>query len=167
MAYGRGALLWLVAAVMPAGAQVYQCEGPDGVMVFSDSVCAPTAEELEVEEGYRGDVHSRAHGERLRVEQLRHREQREKETALRQETRSDEPRENPVEARTRWRNMAVSGRVAVGMPEAFVRRSWGDPDRINRSTRSAGTREQWVYRRDRSRAQYIHMEGGVVTSIQN
>lgn len=166
----KGAL-WFVGlccwVAVPVGAQVYQCDQPDGSTTFSGSPCAPDAAELDVRDGYKGDARSRARAERLGAEQQLHRQQRELEAERRRATRRSNDQGNPVEERRHWRNMAVSGRVAVGMPEEFVRRSWGDPDRINRSTRDSGTSEQWVYRRDRERTQYIYLKEGVVTSIQH
>lgn len=146
---------------------MYQCEQPDGSTMFSGSPCAPDAAELDIQDSYKGDAHSAANAERLGIEQKLHRQQRELEAERRRQRRRANDYVNPVEERRKWRNMAVSGQVAVGMPEEFVRRSWGEPDRINRSTRETGASEQWVYRRDRERTQYIYLNAGAVTSIQH
>lgn len=56
------------------------------------------------------------------------------------------------------------GGVAIGMTAKQVRASnWGAPAKINRSTGSYGVHEQWVY----SGNNYIYLENGIVTSIQN
>jgi hypothetical protein len=56
--------------------------------------------------------------------------------------------------------------VRLGMsPQDVLDSSWGKPDKINRTTRASGTREQWVYR---SRIEgYLYFENDVLTSIQN
>ena len=154
------------ASIGNVHAQIYRCDGPQG-LVFSQIPCAPQAETLDLQHGYKGDEVSRGHSESLSLEQERHWREREAEAERQREVRPPQAREVTEEDRTRWRNLAVSKRVAVGMPEDFVRRAWGDPDRINRSLRSSGSSEQWVYRRDRGRAQYVYLEGGVVTSIQD
>ena len=58
-------------------------------------------------------------------------------------------------------------RVLIGMTSAQARRSWGEPTKINVSTGSYGTNEQWVYDRGGHRAQYVYVQNGVVTSIQS
>lgn len=51
----------------------------------------------------------------------------------------------------------------IGMTAEEIRLStWGDPDKINKSTYSWGTSEQWVYEGYR----YIYLDDGIVTSIQ-
>ncbi|WP_180287760.1 hypothetical protein [Janthinobacterium sp. 35] len=41
--------------------------------------------------------------------------------------------------------------------------NWGGPESVNRSTGTYGVHEQWVY----GGGNYIYLENGVVTSIQN
>jgi len=56
------------------------------------------------------------------------------------------------------------GGVAIGMTASQVRASnWGKPQKINRSSGSYGTHEQWVYDGNN----YLYLQNGVVTSIQN
>lgn len=63
---------------------------------------------------------------------------------------------------------AARGRVMTGMSAAQVRRSWGSPTKINRSTGSYGVHEQWVYERGGiGRSQYVYLQNGVVSSIQS
>ena len=40
--------------------------------------------------------------------------------------------------------------------------NWGEPEKINKTTYSWGTSEQWCYSEDR----YIYLDNGVITSIQ-
>ncbi len=50
----------------------------------------------------------------------------------------------------------------IGMPENEVGNStWGYPDKINKTTTSYGTTEQWIYEYG-----YIYITGGIVTVIQ-
>lgn len=52
---------------------------------------------------------------------------------------------------------------AIGMTAEEVRKStWGEPTKINKSTYSWGTSEQWVY----SGYRYVYVENGIVTAIQ-
>lgn len=56
--------------------------------------------------------------------------------------------------------------VSLGMsPQDVLDSSWGKPDKINRTIRASGTREQWVYR-ERGEG-YLYFENNVLTSIQN
>ena len=54
-------------------------------------------------------------------------------------------------------------RVIVGMRAEMVRRMWGFPHRINRTTTQNGTSEQWVY----GDGVYVYVEDAVVTALQN
>ncbi len=55
--------------------------------------------------------------------------------------------------------------VNIGMSQQDVLdSSWGRPERVNKTTTAAGTREQWVYRGYHS---YLYFENGVLTTIQN
>lgn len=56
--------------------------------------------------------------------------------------------------------------IFIGMTADEARQSWGAPNKINTSIGSYGRHEQWVYDRGRSRAQYVYVENGVVTSMQ-
>lgn len=58
-----------------------------------------------------------------------------------------------------WRKKGVT----IGMTAERVRLSnWGRPDHINRTIRSSGVREQWVYD-----GGYLYFEDGILTAIQN
>lgn len=57
--------------------------------------------------------------------------------------------------------------VVRGMTAEEVRRSWGEPTKINASMGSYGRHEQWVYDRGGFRSQYVYLENGVVTSMQS
>jgi hypothetical protein len=56
------------------------------------------------------------------------------------------------------------GGVSIGMTADQVRKSnWGRPSSINRSIGAYGVHEQWIY----GGGNYIYLENGRVTSIQN
>lgn len=57
-------------------------------------------------------------------------------------------------------------KIFIGMTADEARQSWGAPNKVNTSIGSYGRHEQWVYDRGRSRAQYVYVENGVVTSMQ-
>ena len=53
---------------------------------------------------------------------------------------------------------------SIGMTSEEVRASrWGDPEKINTTTTANGTSEQWVY----SSGNYVYLDNGIVTTIQN
>ena len=59
-------------------------------------------------------------------------------------------------------------RVIIGMTAEEVVRSWGRPNKVNRSISAAGTNEQWIYERgDVARHQYLYIENGILRSIQS
>lgn len=59
-------------------------------------------------------------------------------------------------------------RVFIGMTDQEIVRSWGKPDKINRSISARNVNEQWIYSRDDiGRSQYLYVENGVLRSIQS
>lgn len=54
-------------------------------------------------------------------------------------------------------------KVFVGMTAEQARASWGSPEDVNRTTRSSGVHEQWVY----GSGSYLYFDNGVLTAIQN
>lgn len=59
----------------------------------------------------------------------------------------------------------AEGKVGIGMTPEEVTRSWGSPTKVNRSVYASGVKEQWVYRRSGSDAQYVYFQDGVVVAI--
>jgi Protein of unknown function (DUF2845) len=58
--------------------------------------------------------------------------------------------------------------VFIGMSEEEVVRSWGKPNKINRSVNARNIHEQWIYERGEiGNSQYLYIEDGVVRSIQS
>lgn len=60
-------------------------------------------------------------------------------------------------------NLIMNGKVQRGMTKEQCRLSWGNPEKVNVTTASFGTHEQWVYYGDR----YLYFENGKLTAIQN
>lgn len=63
---------------------------------------------------------------------------------------------------------------AIGLREVFpgmtadeVVRSWGKPDKINRTVVDGSVSEQWVYERTRRIAQYLYVDNGVLRAVQS
>jgi hypothetical protein len=53
---------------------------------------------------------------------------------------------------------------AIGMTKEKVRNSsWGEPNKINRTTTKYSISEQWVY----GNGKYVYFEDGIVTAIQD
>lgn len=67
---------------------------------------------------------------------------------------------SPPTESERERQLIVGKKVAVGMSENALLRSWGKPDRINRSSHG----DQWIYERGNYRRQYVYLKNGHVTS---
>lgn len=57
-------------------------------------------------------------------------------------------------------------KVMTGMTAEEVRRSWGEPTRINSSVGSYGRHEQWVYGSGGD-TQYLYLDNGVLRSMQS
>ena len=60
----------------------------------------------------------------------------------------------------KW-NTILAEKVSVGMTKEMCRLSWGEPEKVNKTTTKSGTSEQWVYY-----ANYLYFEDGILTSIQ-
>lgn len=71
--------------------------------------------------------------------------------------------ENPFSKKTfaRYWKVLRKGKVAVGMPEDYLKICWGKPLRVfNKSIDASGTRETFVYDR-----YFVLLENGIVRSI--
>lgn len=69
-------------------------------------------------------------------------------------------KEELVERTQKSQNMSVP---EIGMTESEVLDStWGEPEKINKTTTKYGVHEQWVYSDNR----YIYFDDGIVTAIQ-
>ncbi|MFN3881915.1 MAG: DUF4124 domain-containing protein [Nitrincola lacisaponensis] len=149
-------------------AQVYRCEGPDGRAQFQSIPCndRPSEKvEIFVPPAPASNVAPRATeavGES--AIELRRRERAEEDARLR--ARSQEITEQRIR-QERFNDLIRDKKIAVGMNKEQVRRSWGNPCRINRTTSTSGSREQWVYCGANYRNDYVHFQGGEVTSISH
>lgn len=56
-----------------------------------------------------------------------------------------------------------AGHIIIGMPRCAAMAAWGTPERVNKTTNSYGTSEQWVY----GSGNYLYFKGEVLTSFQN
>jgi hypothetical protein len=65
-----------------------------------------------------------------------------------------------------WRSdladLVIARKIGIGMTAEMVRRSWGNPERINTTITAAGTSEQWVY----GLQNYVYLTNGRVTAMQ-
>jgi hypothetical protein len=59
----------------------------------------------------------------------------------------------------------ADGSIRMGMTDEQVRLSWGKPYKINISSGSWGTHEQWVMH-DSTNSDYLYFENGILTSLQ-
>jgi hypothetical protein len=57
----------------------------------------------------------------------------------------------------------AKNKISIGMTKEMCRDSWGEPNSINKTTNSYGTREQWVY----SRGRYLYFDKEKLTTVQN
>ncbi|WP_270611444.1 hypothetical protein [Bacteroides intestinalis] len=60
-------------------------------------------------------------------------------------------------------NLIIGGKVKIGMTKEHCQLSWGNPEKVNVTTGSFGTHEQWVYNGN----SYLYFENGKLTAIQN
>ena len=58
--------------------------------------------------------------------------------------------------------LILEGKVCIGWSKEMCRESWGQPERINKTTTVWGVQEQWVYGYN-----YLYFEKGILTTIQN
>ena len=62
-------------------------------------------------------------------------------------------------------NTIAKRQINLGMTKAQVAAAWGRPYKINKTTGSYGTHEQWVMHE--MGGSYVYFEDGVCTTIQN
>ena len=63
----------------------------------------------------------------------------------------------------RIQKLINNGEISIGMTADQVVLSWGLPSDINRTMYKHGTHEQWIY----NRKNYVYLDNGIVTAIQN
>lgn len=148
-------LLALAMLSSAAHAQVYRCT-VDGRTVFSDQPCAAEGSMQEVRIFDRGPTAEDAAAARARADALRDRVAADQAQATSQR-----------EFNRRVTNAIAAGEVFVGMTADDVRRSWGEPEKINRSVSGSSVREQWIFDRGNYRTQYVYVTNGEVTGIQS
>lgn len=64
------------------------------------------------------------------------------------------------ELRKKYEDLAAAHKIAVGMPEDLLIKSWGNPEKRNVSSHGS---DQWVYRL----GTYVYVENGKVSSWQD
>jgi len=85
-------------------------------------------------------------------------------TAFKEKVLSEVTPEKIVQQEARDKAAKKSQGVRIGMTKQDVLGSnWGKPNHINKTTRSYGVHEQWVY----SGNNYLYFEDGILTTIQN
>lgn len=149
-------LLVLTLIATSVQAQVYRCTA-DGRTVYSQMPCAADERDVEKVQIFdRGPAEDDAAAARARAEGLRDRvsADREREQSQREFNR-------------RVTNAIAAKKVFVGMTADDVRRSWGRPDRINRTVTGSTVSEQWIYDRGNYKSQYVYVRNGEVTSLQS
>ncbi|MBV0933565.1 hypothetical protein [Marinobacterium weihaiense] len=144
-----------------AMAQVYTCEVNDR-RIFQSTPCAvgDAPMELQITPAATGDGPRMNTGVGDYLQTLKARRQQDRDYRDRM---ADE-----ASQRRQWREKierAIQRRqVIVGMTEDQVRRAWGQPTEVNRSTSRSGATEQWVYReKDAAKADYVYLENGTVS----
>lgn len=60
-----------------------------------------------------------------------------------------------------------NGEVFIGMLEKDAIASWGNPDKKNSDIYGGVRKEQWIYRREKNGIQYVYMQNGAVSAIQD
>jgi hypothetical protein len=62
--------------------------------------------------------------------------------------------------------LILDGKVELGMNTHMVFYAWGRPDSIKEKKMSDGVREQWAYKKQGSRTQYLFFENGLLRSME-
>lgn len=135
-----------VAALQAAPAaradEVYRCTGAQGRVTFQQHPCAGgEGDASRVRIGTLNVAEGNPAGDaRLRAEALR-----------------------AFDARV----AVARGQVVEGMTDAELRRSWGEPRRINVTQTTHGTTVQYVYRLADGSTRYVYTTDGRVTAVQH
>jgi len=160
-------LALFVAVAQGAHAAVYKCE-VNGKTEFSDKPCAPNAERIDPQR-HEEEARARRSREEDEAHARRAREAEELRAArAEREWREEKSRQESIRGMGLNEHVAqliVDGKVAPGMNQEMVRLAWGEPERVNRSIFASGTTEQWVYEREKFKAQYVHFRDGIVSSV--
>jgi Protein of unknown function (DUF2845) len=84
-------------------------------------------------------------------------------------TKLNVPKPPDPETREGRLSLAIAKKeVFIGMTSEEVVRSWGKPNKINRSVSARSVHEQWIYERGSiGRSQYLYMEDGTLRSLQS
>jgi|CEGE01.1.fsa_nt_gi hypothetical protein len=152
------ALLFTAPVMVQAG--VYTCE-VNGRKVYQSTPCSPGDAPTRIDAPAPSDtpavVNTRS------VEELR------KDLEERRARGREIVEQRAAEARERRLNKEAirNKQVRLSMTKSDVLASWGRPSDINRSIRSSGVSEQWVYDRGRNGSQYVYFDNGIVTSISD
>jgi hypothetical protein len=139
----RYALFFLACVVAtPVCSQIIRCQTPSGV-VYQQSACQG-GQKVNTSGAGVADPGSRA------TQTWKH------EIAL-------------IERKERGEKAIAEGKVFVGMTKDEVIKSWGTPTRVNKTTTSGGSTEQWVYygRGGSGSDQYVYVDNGVVRTVQS
>lgn len=133
---------WLALATPALAQDVYRCPGAGGQVVFQQWPCAGgQAGAHRVQVPAPNVVEGNPAGEaNLRAEAMR-----------------------AFNARV----AVARGHVVEGMTDAELRRSWGEPRRINVTQTPAGTTVQYVYRLGDGSTRYVYTQDGRVVAVQH
>lgn len=86
-----------------------------------------------------------------------------RETAQRQAARAEEQQAAADRERKEWAALVAKKQIVAGMPTDYVRRAWGEPSNINRTTTGAKVTELWTYGDGRA---HLVFEGSILQTIQ-
>jgi len=140
--FSRFAMVVSAAALaLPAWA-VNKCTEPDGRVVFQDAPCQGVGEKLKIPGERKASDGSKS------SDDLQTRFEQNMRILREQQEIADRP-------------------VSIGMTAEEVISTWGRPMKVNTTVTPGKRSEQWVYRRGRSRTQYVYLDNGVVRATQD
>lgn len=148
--------LLLVAPAVEAG--VYACD-KDGRKVYQSTPCNPRDRPVDITP--HNTIESPASAKPRSPEEIL----KDVEESRAKGREIVEQRAKEARQRRLIKEAIRDKRVMIGMTKEDVIASWGRPSDINRTVRSSGVREQWVYRRKSGNTQYVYIRNGKVTSI--
>ncbi len=148
-------------AASPAWA-VNKCVGSDGKVSYQQAPCDRVAPTSSIYDRSRSNAHNfPGNKDVMSPEEVA----KSLEAGIPSAQRVKAERDRAIRAKGLQDLEPRRARLQIGMTADQVRAAWGEPTSVNRTVTERNTHEQWVYRQ-RSKTDYVYMDGGVVRSFQ-
>ncbi|MGD9858851.1 MAG: hypothetical protein AB7S90_02195 [Marinobacterium sp.] len=144
-------------------ARVYTCE-EGGRKIYQSTPCTAGDKPVELHVPPPSDQPSHSAVSTSQSDYIEKLRERSRARDARMQLRSEQARAKR-EKREAIEEAIRRKQVRIGMTADHVIKSWGRPNKVNRSVYETGVHEQWVYRRGAYDAQYVYFENGIVDAI--